>query len=269
MEDKMRKHLWGKIAGVILAAAMLISQPTEFVFAAGTNGTVSTETGDTTVSSELSAYSNLGVAVVSDFLNIRKKASSSSTIVGKMNNHDVCEIISTSGSWYKITSGSVSGYVYSKYIVTGSAATSIAESNVLKGSSLSTATAVDPSESSSDSTRTSLVNYAKKFVGNPYKWGGTSLTKGADCSGFTLAVYAKYGVTLPHSSSSQPSYGKKVKLSNIQPGDLIFYGSGKSINHVGIYIGGGKIVHAANARSGIKISSAYYSTPICAVSYLN
>jgi cell wall-associated NlpC family hydrolase len=116
-------------------------------------------------------------------------------------------------------------------------------------------------------TRTSLVEYALQFVGNPYVWGGTSLTRGVDCSGFTMQVYAHYGISLPHHSASQPSYGKRISASQAQPGDLFFYGSG-SINHVGIYIGNGKIVHASNARTGITISSAYYRTPVCVVSYL-
>lgn len=262
----MKRHLITKIAAILLASAILIGQSTESVFAAKVTETTET-TADSKVTSALSAYNNLGVVVVGDYLNIRKKASSTATIVGRMKNHNVCEILSTSGSWYKIKSGKVTGYAYGKYIVTGSKATSIATANVLKGSTLKTATKV--TAPTSDEIRTDLVNYAKQFVGNPYKWGGTSLTKGADCSGFTLSIYAKYGVSLPHSSSAQPSYGKKVKVSNIKPGDLLFYGSGKSISHVAIYIGNGKIVHAANAKSGIKISSAYYSTPICAVSYLN
>jgi cell wall-associated NlpC family hydrolase len=270
MEETMKGHLWRKIAAVLLASAMLLGQPTELIYAAEVTDSVETsDETDSIISSALSSYNNLGVCVVSDYLNIRKSASSTSTIVGRMKNNYVCEVLDSSGSWYKVKSGKVTGYAYGKYIVTGSKAVSIASSRLLDGSSLKTATVVEASESSSDDTRASLVSYAKQFVGNPYKWGGTSLTKGADCSGFTLSVYAKYGVSLPHSSSAQPSYGKKVKLSNIQPGDLLFYGSGRSISHVAIYIGNGKIVHAANAKSGIKISSAYYSSPVCAVSYLD
>ena len=83
-----------------------------------------------------------------------------------------------------------------------------------------------------------------------------------------MKVYAKFGVTLPHSSKAQPSYGTKIKASEAQPGDLFFYGSGSSIGHVAIYIGGGRVVHASNARDGIKISNAFYRSPICVVSYL-
>ena len=116
--------------------------------------------------------------------------------------------------------------------------------------------------------RVSLVQYALQFVGNRYVWGGTSLTHGIDCSGFTMQVYAKYGIYLPHHAASQPGYGVKIKAAEAQPGDLFFYG-GSSIGHVGIYIGNGQIVHASNKRDGIKISNAYYRTPICVVRYFN
>ncbi len=116
--------------------------------------------------------------------------------------------------------------------------------------------------------RVDLVQYALQFVGNRYVWGGTSLTNGVDCSGFTMQVYAKYGVYLPHSSGAQPNYGRRISAGDAQPGDLFFYGSGGSISHVAIYIGGGQVVHASNHRDGIKISNAYYRTPICVASYL-
>ena len=115
--------------------------------------------------------------------------------------------------------------------------------------------------------RVDLCQYAKQFLGNPYVWGGTSLTSGADCSGFVLSVFNKYGVTLPHSSQAQSKMGSTISASELKAGDLIFYAKGGSINHVAIYIGGGQIVHAANSRSGIIISNAYYQTPVCARRY--
>ena len=107
-----------------------------------------------------------------------------------------------------------------------------------------------------------FVSYATQFVGNPYVWGGTSLTRGADCSGFVMSVFANYGISLPHSSRAQANCGTKISASDAQPGDLFFYGNGSSINHVAIYIGGGRVVHASSPKSGIKISGAYYRTPV-------
>ena len=106
-----------------------------------------------------------------------------------------------------------------------------------------------------------VVEYAIQFVGNPYVWGGESLSEGADCSGFVLKVYEKFGVSLPHYSGSQRRCGSAVKggLKNAQPGDLICYDG-----HVALYIGDGKIVHAASEKSGIKIGKANYQ-PILAI----
>lgn len=113
-----------------------------------------------------------------------------------------------------------------------------------------------------------LVQYAKQFIGNPYVWGGVSLTNGADCSGFTMSIYKKYGVSLPHHAASQAHMGKSVSLSEIQPGDLVFYAKNGRINHVGIYIGGGQVIHASSPKTGIKISSVNYRTPAAVRRYL-
>ena len=112
-------------------------------------------------------------------------------------------------------------------------------------------------------TGSDIAQYACQFVGNPYVPGGTSLTNGADCSGFTMSVMAKFGVSLPHYSGSQAKMGKAVTSGNMRPGDLIFYaGSGGQVNHVAMYIGNGQIVHAASRKSGIKISTWNYRTPV-------
>lgn len=118
-------------------------------------------------------------------------------------------------------------------------------------------------------TRSSLVAYAKQFLGNPYVWGGVSLTRGADCSGFVLSIYKKYGISLPHSSRAQANYGKRIKASQAKPGDLFFYSKNGVINHVAIYIGNGQVIHASSAKTGIKISNSHYRTPTCVVSLLN
>ena len=112
------------------------------------------------------------------------------------------------------------------------------------------------SSSSGSSSGSSVVDYATQFVGNPYVWGGTSLTNGADCSGFVQSVYSNFGVSLPRTSYEQQNAGYEVSYADAQPGDLICYGG-----HVAIYMGDGKIVHASNARDGIKISdNAAYRT---------
>ncbi|EOS23804.1 hypothetical protein C806_02590 [Lachnospiraceae bacterium 3-1] len=111
--------------------------------------------------------------------------------------------------------------------------------------------------------RVDMIQYACQFVGNRYVWGGTSLTNGVDCSGFTMRIYEKYGIYLPHSSSAQSGYGTKIDPSEAKPGDLFFYGNGSGINHVAMYIGNGQVVHASSAKTGIKISNAFYRTPIC------
>ena len=112
------------------------------------------------------------------------------------------------------------------------------------------------SSSSSSGSGSSIVDYATQFVGNPYVWGGTSLTGGADCSGFTQSVYAQFGYSLPRTSYEQQNWGTEVSYADAQPGDLICYGG-----HVAIYMGNGQIVHASNSRDGIKISNdATYRT---------
>ena len=123
--------------------------------------------------------------------------------------------------------------------------------------SLKRATKYSPS--SSGGGRSGIVAYAMQFLGNPYVWGGTSLTHGCDCSGFVMQIWAHFGKGLPHSSAAQAACTTSV--SNPQPGDLFFYGSG-GVSHVAMYIGGGQVIHASNHRDGIKISNAYYRHPL-------
>ena len=107
-----------------------------------------------------------------------------------------------------------------------------------------------------------IANYALRFVGNPYVSGGTSLTNGADCSGFTWAVHKHFGITIPRISRDQAVGGKNVSISAVQAGDIIYYG-----NHVAIYIGNGKVVHASTRETGIKISNYTYRPPLCVRRY--
>lgn len=127
-------------------------------------------------------------------------------------------------------------------------------------SSTSSTKSTSSSSSSADKKRQEVVSYALKFVGNPYKWGGESLTKGADCSGFVQSIYRDFGYSIPRVSRDQAkSAGVKVSESDLKPGDLIFYANNKGVvNHVAMYIGDGKIVHAANKRQGIIVSNYKY-----------
>lgn len=274
-------------------------------------------------------YTNLGIADVSDNLNVRAAAAEDGKLVGKLPKDAACEVLDMDDTWVHIKSGSVEGYVSREYLLTGipakhraeELATTVArvttdslkvraEANtdsevitmVPMGEELEVAavegdwvrvlldneeayvsaefvevsaelgTAVTMSEllygQGISDVRVDICQYAKEFLGNPYVWGGTSLTKGTDCSGYVMSLYKKYGVSLPHSSRAQANCGTTIKVSEAQPGDLIFYGNGKNINHVAMYIGGGQVIHASNPKTGIRISNVSYRTPCKAVRIL-
>ena len=282
----------------------------------------------------LNFYDRPGVSNVSNYLNIRAGVGENEKIIGKLPSYAGCEILEDANGWYKISSGGITGYVKSDYILTGDEAkqaamnhaelmaivhadrlnartepstdakiwTQISENEryhvaeqldgwvkiefdesgegdgddeisaayvssefVEVRYALSEAIKFSPTEESA-SLRSRIVNYAMKFLGNPYVWGGTSLTKGADCSGFTMSVMKNFGISLPHYSGSQAKSGKRIKSSEMRPGDLVFYGNSRGkINHVAMYIGNGQVINAASRRSGIKISTWNYRTPICIV----
>lgn len=143
-------------------------------------------------------------------------------------------------------------------------------SNTGSSSGNSITTSVGPGSAAVVSaTRTAVVAYAKQFLGNPYVYGGTSLTNGTDCSGFTQGVFAHFGITTGRSSRDQAAKVKKIDVSSAQPGDLLFYASGDYINHVALYIGDGKVIHASNSTTGIIISPYNYRTPSMAGTFLN
>ncbi len=274
-------------------------------------------------------YTNLGIANVSDHLNIRAIAAEDGRLVGKLPKDAACEVIDMDDAWVHIQSGKVEGYVSRDYLLTGvlaklkaeELATTVAtvttdslkvraepslEAEVItlvpRGEELEVSavegdwvkvfldddevfvsaeyvevsaelgTAVTMSEllygQGISDVRVDICQYAKEFIGNPYVWGGTSLTRGADCSGFVMSIFKKYGVRLPHSSRAQANCGTTIKVSEAKPGDLIFYGKGKTINHVAIYIGNGQVIHASSPRTGIRISNVSYRSPFKAVRIL-
>lgn len=148
-------------------------------------------------------------------------------------------------------------------------ASSSSNSSSNSSSSNSSSSSYNSADSYSDSSKgQQIANYALQFVGNPYVWGGTSLTNGADCSGFVMSVFGDCGVGVAgRTASAQSTGGTSISASQLQAGDLVFYRSGGRVSHVAIYIGDGKIVHAANSRKGIIVSSYNYQTPYKFVRY--
>lgn len=310
-----------------------------------------------------SEYADIAIAQVNNYVNVRAEANTDSEVLGKLYNNSAATVLETTDDgWYKINSGSVTGYVKAEYVVTGDeelarrvstryatvttttlyvrtepstessiltmlgegddfvvvddsmkdtgwvivtteegdgyvsteyvnlwtdfvkaeskaeeearlakeeaerqAAAAAAEAAKKKasrssksssGSSTSTSSSAESSSSysaPSGSDGQAVANYACQFIGNPYVYGGSSLTNGTDCSGFVMSVYAAFGIGLPHSSSGQRGCGYEVSLSEAQPGDIVCYSG-----HVGIYVGNNTIVHASTPSSGIKYSTATY-----------
>ena len=120
----------------------------------------------------------------------------------------------------------------------------------------------------SQDLRAQIVNYAKQFVGGRYRYGGTSLQSGVDCSGFVMNIFGHFGIHTGRDSRTQASVSRTISIAEIQPGDVVFYSTGGRIDHVAIYIGDGLVVHAANERKGITISSMYHRTPVKAGRFL-
>ena len=351
------------LSGINLAMANMLSSATT-----AANAPAETEEKETTVvaTSEKKEedYSDTAIAKVDDYVNVREHASEDSDVVGKLYHNGAAKVLKKKGSWYKIKSGCVVGYVKAKYVVVGdekavkkasrrvatvkadtlyvrasaskkseiigmvpkgedltvtsekkasdgwvkvsveegdgyvskkyvdlstefsyaeskeeeearlaaeAAAREEAERAAAAAEAASRAAASAPVQQAAPSNAgsttqqqpsysapsggsgSSVVNYASQFVGNPYVYGGSSLTNGTDCSGFVMSVYSAFGVSLPHSSSADRSVGYSVSTSDMQSGDIVCYSG-----HVAIYAGNGTIVHASNPRTGITYGNVNY-----------
>ncbi len=173
--------------------------------------------------------------VTCDILNMRSTPdlNDNSNIIKKLRMNTILTIKSETGDWYEVTTqGGVTGYVYQEYVLE-----------------------YVPSKSASGKA-SDVIAYAKKFIGTPYRYGGTSLTSGTDCSSFTQQVMAPFGVSLPRSSRAQYGVGQAVAKSDLQPGDLIFYGYSGSVSHVAIFIGNGQAIHATTT-GGVMVTPAF------------
>ena len=188
--------------------------------------------------------------VTCDLLKVREEPNTESEVIMTVAEGERLDVIEELEGWVKVDVDGQEVYVSSEFVeISEDLDTALTITEVLYGEGVS-------------DIRVELCEFAKQYVGNPYVWGGTSLTKGADCSGFVLAVFAEYGVSLPHYSVAQSKEGTAIDVSEVLPGDLIFYSNGSTINHVAIYIGNGQVIHASSPKTGIKISNYNYRTPV-------
>ena len=228
-------------------------------------------------------YLDMAFANVTSFLYVRSEPTKESEYVGKLYPGYAAKITGPVGEWTAVESGDVTGYVKTEYILTGAEAQMYAENLVTeaqqegkeeaeaftyavsrKSEEVQMTQEVQENVQQTETTEVSaqpasngqaIVDYACQFIGNPYVWGGTSLTDGADCSGFVQSVFAHFGISLPRTTYDQIYAGVEVSYDQAMPGDLICYDG-----HIGIYIGNGQIVNAQNPEQGIGISPATYTT---------
>lgn len=239
------------------------------------------EVEDYLVPTQKGEYLDMAFANVQSFLYIRSEPTTDSEWVGKLYPDYAAKIIGPVGEWTQVQSGSVTGYVYSDYILIGKNAEQKAQEMVqnsgtespdeaftyaeskeeeaarLEKEASEAAAKAEEEASAKAGTGQAIVDYACQFIGNPYVWGGISLTNGADCSGFVQSVFAHFGISLPRTTWDMENVGTPVSYDQAIPGDIILYDG-----HVGIYMGDGQIVNAINSSRGIGILPATYTSII-------
>ena len=220
--------------------------------------------------------------VTASSLNIRSYPDTQkSKVIGSLKNGTKVDVIYKVKDFYKIMLNGHAGFVHSSYINckydkyvakqdiskvgtiaswTGPTSNNTTSNNTTNNSTSSNSTTNNNTSSTTKVTGDQIVSTAKQYLGNPYVYGGTSLTNGTDCSGFTQAIMKKFGINIPRTSSEQSKFGKAISRSELQKGDLLFFGDSTSaITHCGIYIGDGQMIHASTPKTGIIISGAYSS----------
>lgn len=213
------------------------------------------------------------IADVNSWLHVREGKGTNQKIVGILPKGSLCYILADADSdWVYVESGDVRGFVCARYLLRGEEAEK--EVNRWQEESFPMAEmwvkpwnnkaytytyATTRTLLSSDEARGEVLQYAKKFLGNPYVWGGTSLTNGCDCSGFAQQIFANFGYILPRTSRQQAKAGTRIPVQEAKPGDLLFYQRESGfIYHVMIYLGDGKVIHAGSEATGILISDFNY-----------
>lgn len=189
--------------------------------------------------------------VTAQALKVRDDADFEAAVLTLVPKEEELDYVETVGEWIKVNLDGNEAYVHGQYVeIIEKLDTAVTMEELQYGEGIS-------------SIRADIAEYAMQFIGNPYVWGGTSLTKGADCSGFVQSVFKNFDIRLSRTSREQAKDGKEISFSLLQPGDLIFYAnSSGTINHVAIYIGNSQVVHASSPKTGIKISDYNYRTPV-------
>lgn len=237
------------------------------------------------VNPELAGFTKIekvyAYADVSNFLNVREGKGKSNQIVGVLYNKNLCFIIDDSDpEWVYIESGTVRGFVQREYLVMGQDAREYVDSHGGESKMTLAKQLIAPANNkafrytmttvreipstynyisaTASADRQAMISYARQFLGNPYVWGGESLTEGTDCSGFTQQIYAAFGISLPRCSYEQAEAGTKIAVEDALPGDLVFYARDGVVYHVMMYIGNGQVIHASSSTTGIIESNLNY-----------